>query len=295
MTAGRRWIGWGVVWLLCAGFALVPAVAGGEPLQGRLLCSRLTDGTWQIWQRDLATDRRTQLTFSPGDKRYPSWVAGDHVAYATSNQACYVMALVPGAAAEPICEDLWPMRDVAWAPDGARVAFAKFRTDLIDSANLWVSDARGQHRQLLTQEVGIQYHPSWSPDGTRVAYSGGHGYRTYELYVVNADGTGRRQLTHNQSHEFLPAWSPDGTAIAYSSDAAGNYDIWVIPAVGGAAKRLTDSPGLDTRPVWSPDGTQIAFVTNRSGVLEVWVMTADGTNQRLLEHADGGVCDPAWR
>ena len=278
--------------LLCLGLAFTASADSKD----QLLYSRLTDGTWQIWVTKMQDRKQKQLTFSPGDKRTPSWGPDGRIAYTTSNQECYVIPMdQPKAAAIPLFEDLWPMRDLCWSLNGSQVVFSKFQTDLADSANLWVSDNDGKNRHLLTKDIGIQYHPIWSPDGTRIAYSGGHGYHTYEIYVINADGTNKRQLTHTQAHTFLPAWSPDGKRIAYSSNVGGTYDLWVIDVDGGTPVQLTNSPALDTRPVWSPDGTQIAFVTNRSGLMEIWIMNADGTNQHLLEQAEGGVCDPAWQ
>lgn len=286
------------LWLLLFALSFIPnpPILAEETasLTGQLLYSRLTDGTWQIWRKDLATDQRKQVTTSPEDKRYPSWVPEGGISYHTSNYGCY---LVRGEAprSEPLLPGLWPARDIAWSRDGSHVAFSKFRTDLVDSANLWVAEAGGRAQRMLTHEAGIQYNPAWSPDGRRIAYVGGQGYGTYEIYVVNVDGAERKQLMKNRSHEFLPAWSPDGLQIAFTSDASGDYEIWVIQSDGSMPRRLTQSPGLDTRPVWSPDGRRIAFTTSRSGTLEIWVMKADGTDPRPVETAEGGVCDPAWQ
>lgn len=263
-------------------------------LTGTLLYSRLTDGTWQIWQRDLAAQDPRQVTFTPGDKRYPAWTADGAVIYCASHQACFQSRLGESQS-EPLLIDLWPVRDAVWSPDGRRLVFSRFRTDLVDSANLWVAEGEGTQRRMLTHEAGIQEHPAWSPDGQWIAYSGGQGYGTYELYVIHLDGSQRRQLTRNQAHDFLPAWSPDGTQIAFSSDVSWDYEIWVVGADGSNLRQVTRSAGLDTSPAWSPDGRWIAFASNRSGTLELWAMRADGTDQRLIERAAGGVCDPAWR
>ncbi len=270
------------------------AEGGKGGLSGTLLYSRLTNGTWQVWRKEFSTQQAEQLTFSAVDKRYPTRTPDGRIVFHTSNQASYIVE--PGTSeSAPLLETLWPMRDLVWSPDGARMAFSKIRTDLVDSANLWVADAKDRERVMLTQESGMQYQPAWSPDGRQLAYIGGHGYGTYEVYLINANGTDRRQLTTNHTHEFLPAWSPDGAAIAYSADATGDYEIWVISADGTGARQLTHAPGLDTRPAWSPDGRWIAFATNRTGTLEIWVMAADGSGQRPLIQAEGGACDPAWR
>lgn len=268
-------------------------VAAAPAGKGTLLCSRLTDDTWQIWQLDLGTGRRSQLTFSPGDKRYPAWMPDGRVAYHASQHACYVVqGNTPGV---PVFKKLWPVSDVAWSPDGTRIAFSKYETGVVDLANLWVSDTGEQEPQILTHETGLQNNAAWSPDSRQIAYAHSHGYKSAEIYLLSADGSGRIQLTNNQARDFLPAWSPDGKRIASVSDRSGDYEIWVMNADGSIPKQLTDSPGLDTRPAWSPEGDKIAFTSNRSGTLEIWVMSADGTDPQLLEHAEGGVCDPAWR
>ena len=279
---------------LSAGVVLEAAEQQGSRLQGTLAYVRLTQGTWQVWQKDLATGAQKQITAISADKRVPTWTQDGQITYCTTNQSCFQIR--PGEqGSEPLLSDLWPVRDVAWSPDGATLAFSRFRTDIVDSANIWVADASGENRRMLTQDSGIQQQPAWSPSGAQIAFSAGQGYGTYEIYVINADGSNRRRLTNNTTHDFLPAWSPDGTQIAWSSDATGDYEIWVMNADGGNARQLTNARGLDTRPCWSPDGRFIAFGTNRSGTLEIWVMNADGTNPQLLEKSAGGASDPAWR
>lgn len=277
-------------------FAVVLLLAASAPsteLKGTLLYSRLTDDTWQIWQADLETRKQTQLTDSPGDKRYPAFRPDGGVIYHATQHACYWME--SGGPGKPVLKELWPVGDVAYSPDGRKVAFSKYEIGLVDSANLWASDTGEKDPKILTHEPGLQYNAAWSPDGKYIAYVGTFGYRSAEIYLINPDGSGRLQLTRNEARDLLPAWSPDSSRIAYVSDTSGDYEIWVMKASGSEPKQLTRSPGLDSRPTWSPDGKQIAFTSNRSGVLEIWVMNADGTDERLLEHAEGGVCDPAWR
>lgn len=288
-------------WLMLLPAALLLATLGldsgkaeeQEPaLEGRLLCSRLTDDTWQIWEIELGHGKQKQLTFSPGDKRYPARMLDGRVIYHATQHACYlVQGKTPGV---PVLQELWPVGDVVWAPDGTQIAFSKFESGLVDSANLWVSNADGKEIQVITREPGLQSNAAWSPDSKRIAYVHSHGYKSAEIYLLNSDGSGRIRLTNNETRDLLPAWSPDGKLIAYVSDSTGDYEIWVMRADGSDATQLTHSPGLDSRPAWSPDGKKIAFTSNRSGVLEIWVMNSDGTDQQLLERAKGGVCDPAW-
>ena len=263
-------------------------------LSGTLLYRRLTDGTWQIWQTELAVNDRRQLTFSAGDKRLPAWTRDGRIAYHTSNLGYYVMRLREEDR-QPLLSTLWPIKDVAWSPDGAWLALTRLETGLVENADLWVADAGGTHRRLMTPEPGVQHHGAWSPDGRRLVYIDDRGYGAHELYLINADGSGRQRLTNNAGREYFPAWSPDGTHIIFTADLDGDYNVWLMNADGTDLKQLTTATGLDTRAAWSPDGRHLAFTTNRTGTLEIWVMQADGTQQRPLEQAAGGVCDPAWR
>ena len=263
-----------------------------SPSTGRLLYSHLTDGTWQIWQVDLATGAQAPVTRSPRDKRHAAWAPDGAVSYCTSNQGCF--ELRPGQPERALLEQLWPMRDLAASPDGQRVVFSKFRTDIIDQANLWIAGRDGADARQLTTDPGMQYAPRWSPDGARLAYTAGHGYGTYDIHVIGADGSGARPVTTLAGHEFFPAWSPDGRRLAFSADGTGDPEIWTVNADGSGLAQLTRSPGLDTAPAWSPDGRAIAFTTNRSGALQVWVMAADGRGQRRLDPIPADSCDPAW-
>ena len=291
----RRMLKW-VIAGLSVPMCVLPAIAeqGSPTLSGTMLYSQLTDGTWQIWQLDLANRRAQQVTSTPGDKRHAEFAPEGGVTYCTSNQACFQSRL-GDARNELLLADLWPVRDMAWSRDGRQMAFSRFRTDLVDSSNLWLANADGANRRMLTHAIGIQQHPAWSPDGTQLAYSGGHGPGTYELYVVTADGARTTQFTANHAEDFFPAWSPDGKRLSWSSDVSGDYEMWIMNADGSGVVQLTHAPGLDSNPAWSPDGAWLAFSSNRSGKLELWIMRPDGSDQQLLERMKAGACDPAWR
>jgi TolB protein len=105
-------------------------------------------------------------------------------------------------------------REVAWSPDGSRIAFSK--SDGLWGAVIYVIDADRTNLTRLSPEGAYDATPAWSPDGRRIAFenrrhnmSGGH------IFVMNADGTNRVQLTSNRQPNWSPAWSPDGRRIAY--------------------------------------------------------------------------------
>lgn len=158
-----------------------------------------------------------------------------------------------------VVEDPADERDVAWSPDGTRLAFASDRAGTYD---IYVLDVATNELHRLTTGPARDLTPEWSPDGTEIAYISGGGERQ-GLYVMNADGSDERRLT-SDAGDFEPSWSPDGTSIGFSNDSRdGQPDdggTWVIPREGGSPALIGGGHDFD----WSPRGDEIV-TTNLFG------------------------------
>ena len=188
--------------------------------------------------------------------------------------------------------------DPAWSPDGSKIAFTSYSTDLVigdtnSAKDVFVKTlAGGAIQRISTDSAGLQvngssYKPEWSPDGTKIAFASessglvpGDTNNGTDLFVkVLASGAIERVSTGSAGLQadggsFSPAWSPDGNKIAFvsgatnlvPSDTNGVVDVFMKNLTTSAVERVStaanggqaDAEAYD-RPSWSPDGTKIAF------------------------------------
>ena len=230
---------------------------------------------------------------------------------------------------------------LAWSPDGTRIAFASFASNLVPAdtngdVDLFVKTlATGAVQRITTDANGAQANPSWpgpewfldtpvwSPDGTRVAFSSwasnlvpGDTNDRLDVFVKTlATGAIQRVSTDAASAQanhgsYTPVWSPDGTRIAFTSDATNlvvgdtnaKSDVFVKTLAGGAIQRVsTDAAGGQAQghsdsAAWSPDSSRLAFESRASNLVpgdtndtrDVFVKTlATGAIQRVSTDAAG--------
>jgi TolB protein len=222
----------------------------------------------------------------------PAWSPDGRTIAFVSGSKIYLMN-ADGSAHRSLTRPQAGVRDLAWSPDGQRIALAvvprcpRCQTGL----GLWVMNADGSGLRNPTRKLGTgrglgtgpASDPAWSPDGKKIAFVRLNARLGEPIYVVKADGGGLRNLTPKPVGAYAePAWSPDGRKLAFVSERAGNSEVYVMNANGSGQRRLTRNPAFDGDPAWSPDGRKIAFVSHRDDSYGVYVMNADGSGQRRL-------------
>lgn len=197
-------------------------------------------GRWQRWDLFVLDTRRgqtRQLTDQGGCIPYNSpawspdgrwiaaqyWCAGDQnglfVIDARTGQPNRLAALAEYGG------------DLAWSPDGSRLAF---RGNRAGDGEIYLLDLRSGALTNLTNSPAAEFQPAWSPDGQRIAF------------VSNREGRGEIHLLTLATGETVrltdtggwgPAWSPDGRQIAYY---AGRREpgLYLVPVAGGPAQRV---------------------------------------------------------
>lgn len=161
----------------------------------------------------------------------------------------------------PVVERHWsPEVPADWSLDGSRIA-------LFDGRGIWVMNADGSDRRILTPDSLLTLPPSWSPDGSKIAFSAVDHEEVIGLFVMNADGSKllriADQLPLDMQARWQPSWSPDGSRIVFTRTnfpikkgvdrSKLTYDIYTVNIDGSGLYRLTDDPGArNAYPVWSP-------------------------------------------
>jgi uncharacterized delta-60 repeat protein len=192
-----------------------------------------------------------------------------------------------------------------FSPDGSKVAFFSFASDLVagDSngvGDIFVKDlASGQIALVSTAANGAQGNnfssePVFSPDGSRIAFFSaasnlvpGDGNGTGDAFVkdlvtgaIIRVSTSAAGLQGNGS-SFSPVFSPDGSRIAFFSDAInlvagdsnGVTDVFVKDLTTGAIARVsTNAAGAQGNQssqsvAFSPDGSKVAFYGSASNLV----------------------------
>jgi dipeptidyl aminopeptidase/acylaminoacyl peptidase len=181
--------------------------------------------------------------------------------------------------------------DLAWSPDGGRIAFV---SDVKPEG-----DAAGPGPEVKVVRR-IRY---------RTDAGGWRGDAFRHVFVVDVDSGDVRQLTSGEGEHAAPAWSPDGTRIAYVSDAVEGRDVswqsgvFVVPSKGGEPQRwATDVSCFSQNPLsgavaWSPGGDRLAIVGTDDPVLgdprQSFLFVADRDGARKLTDGDYSPVLPA--
>jgi Tol biopolymer transport system component len=188
--------------------------------------------------------------------------------------------------------------DLAWAPDGEKIALAAADGDGIEVYDLVAGSA-----EEYDLGEGLVQRVAWSHNGNRLAYSFGpqDSEEFATLYTVKADFSNPRRWIERGGPEWVQSFSPDNEQVLLESSRLGHSEIFIFDLVGEELIQLTNteesegnSSSANVYPVYSADGGRIVYASIRGGQSDIFVMDADGTRARNLSDHPAVDTEPDW-
>lgn len=243
-----------------------------------------------------------QLTSGEHRDTRPRWSPdGRHLAFVSHREPTGAQLwLLPLAGGEARRLAVWSeeIEDVAWAPDGERIAFT---ARVPDEGHYAEVEERDRPPRRVTRLSHRLDDVGWTADRPR------------HLFVVGVSEGAVLQVTHGEFQDSGATWSPDGSQLAFSSGRTATWDtdlrtdLHVVAADGeGEPQPMTSCGRAHDRPAWEPGGGRIAFVHGdrrdfpRFGAIGV-VDAGSGEERILTRQLDlhcapylASARDPAW-
>ncbi|MBX5451399.1 alpha/beta hydrolase family protein [Thermogemmatispora sp.] len=230
--------------------------------------------------------------------------------------ALFVMA-AEGGTARHLCALPGGMSDLAWSPDGSRLAFLGyeqpeptanadplvFGRETERCQRLWtVYLDEGVPRPVTPEGLAI-WEYAWSPDGRRFAVYFSKGPELTSWYrgqigLVEATGGALRELSHLDHQASGLTWSPDGSRLAFVSGEwsdviRGAGDLFVLSLESGECRNLTPEADISLAWCrWFPAGRRLLYTAWSGLYQQIGVLDEASGKRQVLE--TGVVLREGW-
>ncbi len=247
-----------------------------------------------IWMIDSDGSRQIQVTEHPAGNSQPRWSPdGGRLAFLSRrrgwSQAWLIDAPIPRrgrptshprpAEARPLTPSGRDIDEIAWSPDGSRLAVvSQAEQDGWRSTVSVFEIATGTEHRI---EPGDAWEcgPSWLPDGSLLIMSDAGGW--FHVVRVSANLRTRTTLTKgDQEHGdpnggfgIKPLPSPDGSRFSHIAVHDGQIDLVIAPIDGGPGHSIQPWPGVWRAVGWTDDGgAMLALGEGERHPQDLWLL-----------------------
>ncbi len=234
----------------------------------------------RIWLADCLTRAARPFTAEGHNDSLPRWSPdGSTLAFVSDrdDEKAQIYLLRPnGGEAEALTNlEEGGIREIAWSPDGTRIAFLYRKTPA-----QWTKKAAAERKEKgLSSPVRRHTKLFYRLDGA--GYFDGE---FPQIWIADVHTREVHQLTTEPHHLYGLQWTPDGSRIAFLADRREDDDlgdndvgIWTLSPEGGEIAPVPAPRGPKQDLAFSPDGRLLAYV-GHLWPEEQW----GGRNQRVL-------------
>jgi len=244
------------------------------------------NGLESLWIRNIPSDSNTQVLPSAKDVRYHglTFAADGNFIYfrrSQENTEYSILYRIPvlGGTPSPLIQDI--DSDIAFSPDGKRLAFIRYNGPEFGKFRILTTDVSGgDERTLLSGPVGKDAAElAWSPDGKTLVTDQSQD-RRQGLFTVDAvNGQYRAWVPAEDKRFERPVWLPDGRGVlvAYRTnlfDDGGQIGFISYPK--GQFHNITNDTNNYTGLSLSADGRVLVTVLNNENH-RVSILPSDGS------------------
>ncbi len=287
-----------------------------------------TDASTQVWVLPLGGGEARQLTTTPHEISEIAWSPdGKRIAFVATvdpesdvtddekpkplvidrfffkqdvtgylgDERSHIFVLdVANGNVEQLTDGNYYEQQIAWSPDGKRIAFVSKRREDFDRDENWdvyVADAKpGAKIETLTRNPGSDGDPdfgwgsgppAWSGDGRSIAYLHGGApediwYGLVQVGVVGADGKYLALPTGTlDRNTWRPRWTPDGRSLYFLFEDDQSVQLASVGLDGGPPALLTPAQRVVHEFDISPAGAIALVMSSPEQPAEVWTLQGD--------------------
>jgi Tol biopolymer transport system component len=179
--------------------------------------------------------------------------------------------------------------EIAWSPDGSKIAFVRSAGFGPGSNPVYVVNANGSSASatVISAASGGGGTPTWAPDSAKIAFWHGN-----QIYTVPGDASSAATPLVGATCQE-PAWSPEGSKIA-----CGNFrsNVQIYGSTGGLPLSTISNYSQWTFGAWSPSAAQLAYREESGENAYFRIVNADGSGNHGLPIVQSLNADspPSW-